>query len=206
MLSALRMTVLASRLLASGVDKYDYRTAAEGAEGAGDGGSAADLATSTSNSASASTGTGSSGSNSNSNSNSRSGDSRDASPSTAETAETGPASVDQVEVVDPTLVDPGLDYKDALFLSTLGGAKALGLGDRVGSFRRGFFFDALLVVPGDKGRRSRVYCRPSDQIRDRLEKFLHCGDDRDIASVWVQGRCRIKDGLPLSSSGSSDGS
>ena len=36
-------------------------------------------------------------------------------------------------------------------------------------------------------RTSRIDVFPTDSRSDLLQKFLYCGDDRDIAEVWVQG-------------------
>jgi len=75
----------------------------------------------------------------------------------------------------------------------------------VGRLDAGFAFDALLVsLPPcrawDAPRRpfaaSRVDVWPTDKPIDLLQKFLHVGDDRDIAEVYVQGRCVVRRGEP----------
>lgn len=85
-----------------------------------------------------------------------------------------------------------------LYLATLGGAQLCCLEHRVGSFAPGKSFDALLInvrqdagnpalwsCPGenDDGTNSRT-----DTLEGMLEKFLFCGDDRNISRVYVQGQ------------------
>ena len=79
-----------------------------------------------------------------------------------------------------------LSWEDALYLATAGGAAALGIDGVVGHFAVGMEFDALLVDCG----LPEVF----DVLQDwddplvLLEHFLHNGDDRNIMTVWVQGR------------------
>ncbi|KAH7906377.1 Metallo-dependent hydrolase [Hygrophoropsis aurantiaca] len=89
-----------------------------------------------------------------------------------------------------------------LYLATLGGAHVCCLQDRVGSFEKGKAFDALLVsvrdetgnpaIWGVNGERDAhfvpVHEKPRDPLRDHLERFLFCGDDRNIRRVIVQGK------------------
>jgi guanine deaminase len=79
-----------------------------------------------------------------------------------------------------------LSWEDALYLATAGGAAALGLQGVVGHFAVGMAFDALLVdcaLP-------QVFdvLQGQEDPLALLEHFLHNGDDRNITSVWVQGR------------------
>lgn len=86
-----------------------------------------------------------------------------------------------------------LNYKEALYLATLGGAQALALEDKIGNFEIGKYFDALIID---------VDCSPIDQydlpeklmnktdeeiFLAKIEKFLYVGDDRNISHVFVQG-------------------
>ncbi|EFN55526.1 hypothetical protein CHLNCDRAFT_8558, partial [Chlorella variabilis] len=81
--------------------------------------------------------------------------------------------------------DPdSLSWRDALWLATVGGARALGL-DRVGTLAPGQQFDALLV---DGGCGAAYDLFPQSSPLEQVEKFLCCGDDRHIVQVWVQGR------------------
>ncbi len=70
----------------------------------------------------------------------------------------------------------------------MGGAEALGIQDSVGTFAVGKAFDALLLDL-DTGVTFDVY--PTDTVEDRFQKFCNLGDDRNIAKVWVQGRCVV---------------
>lgn len=81
-----------------------------------------------------------------------------------------------------------------LYLATLGGAQVCDLDRRVGSFAPGKSFDALLVsVRHDAG--NPALWEPDlgssegrDALDAMLERFLFCGDDRNISRVYVQGR------------------
>lgn len=82
-----------------------------------------------------------------------------------------------------------LDYRNALFLATLGGAQALALDHKVGNFAAGKDFDALIVdvslPPID------LFDEPAndaDRLLEQLQKFLYVGDDRNITQVFVAGR------------------
>ena len=160
MLSAIRSAVLVSRLLSTGVDKYDYRSSVD--------------------------------------------------------TDTEPSSVSQDTDDSVRRKNDRVSWQEALYLATAGGAKALGLQDRIGRIEKGLEFDALLVRVGggdcderdpydtnkwwEKAasstataaaagmlRTSRIDVFPTDSRSDLLQKFLYCGDDRDIAEVWVQG-------------------
>ncbi|KAM8707180.1 hypothetical protein ACLKA7_011300 [Drosophila subpalustris] len=76
-----------------------------------------------------------------------------------------------------------LTYKQAFYLATLGGAKALSLDHVTGNFAVGKEFDALLVDVSvlEKPHRSLT-------VDELLEKFIYTGDDRNIKSVFVAGR------------------
>ena len=103
--------------------------------------------------------------------------------------------------------------ENLLYLATLGGAKVCNLENRIGSLEEGKAFDALLVsVRDDTGnpvlwgynprRDSHNPNTSSDEdtcpnedttanektLKNWLERFLFCGDDRNIRRVYVQGR------------------
>jgi len=80
-----------------------------------------------------------------------------------------------------------LDYREAFYMATLGGATALGLGDKTGSFEIGKDFDALLVDMSVPSGASTVSPQ-DDDAKNILEKFLFLGDDRNIQRVYVSGR------------------
>ncbi|WAR27251.1 GUAD-like protein [Mya arenaria] len=71
-----------------------------------------------------------------------------------------------------------LSVHEAFRLATLGGAKALGLDNRIGNFAVGKDFDALLIDPSADG--SHVDVLPDDSFSD--------SDDRNILSIYVAGR------------------
>lgn len=84
-----------------------------------------------------------------------------------------------------------LDYKEAAYLATLGGAKALFLDDLIGNFVVGKRFDALLVdTDCDPIDCFDLQQQESDEehLLKCLQKFIYCGDDRNIAKVFVDGK------------------
>lgn len=99
-----------------------------------------------------------------------------------------------------------LATEEALFLATRGGARCVGLGDKVGAFEVGMHWDAQMVglreVPGEaedeegeselEGAGGLV----SDGVdvwgweswENRINKWVYNGDDRNTLKVWVKGR------------------
>lgn len=88
-----------------------------------------------------------------------------------------------------------------LYLATLGGAHVCCLQDRIGSFEKGKAFDALLVSVSDETGNPGIWgynperdstdvtAQNADKsLMEWLERFLFCGDDRNIRRVIVQGR------------------
>lgn len=78
-----------------------------------------------------------------------------------------------------------------LYLATLGGAHVCDLDAHIGSFAVGKTFDALLVNMGSEANNPGSW--PTDpvnekELRESLERFLFCGDDRNISKVYVQGK------------------
>ena len=73
----------------------------------------------------------------------------------------------------------------AFHLATVGGAEALGIADLVGTFAIGKSFDALLI---DTQNTATFDVYSTDHVDDRFQKFCNLGDDRNISTVWVQGR------------------
>ena len=76
---------------------------------------------------------------------------------------------------------------EALYLATMGGALALGLGDQLGSFEEGKCFDAVLLS-------SEL---PAESKEDLLLKIITLGDDRNVKEVFVDGRSVEQKGWPL---------
>lgn len=75
-----------------------------------------------------------------------------------------------------------------LYLATMGGADLCGLANTVGNFTPGKEFDALLVDMRSGGE--GVWCEDGDddELDALLEKFLFCGDSRNVAAVWVKNQ------------------
>lgn len=80
-----------------------------------------------------------------------------------------------------------VSLNEAFYMATLGGAKVCNLSDKVGTFAVGKEFDALKITTAE-GDRVSTLVEDVDTIADIFEKFLMTGDDRNIASVYVQGR------------------
>jgi guanine deaminase len=78
--------------------------------------------------------------------------------------------------------DSKLDYRHAFYLATLGGARALGFSDKIGSFAVGMEFDALIWSPS-----SNIDTFDSDTTADIFQKLMNLGDDRNVKQVFIQG-------------------
>ncbi|KAF8236255.1 Metallo-dependent hydrolase [Tricholoma matsutake] len=96
---------------------------------------------------------------------------------------------------DTTFADKQFSIATLFFLATLGGAQVCDIDKQVGSFAPGKSFDALVVnVREDAGNpglwgadtESSEIMKPA--LDALLERFLFCGDDRNISRVYVQGR------------------
>ena len=85
--------------------------------------------------------------------------------------------------------DRSLDFRGALALATRGSARVCHLEDKVGGFDVGLKFDALRVKMSGKWD-TQLF--GFETIEDMIQKFCFLGDDRNIAQVWVEGRC-VKD-------------
>lgn len=93
--------------------------------------------------------------------------------------------------------DASLNWKEAFYLATLGGAKALNLDNTVGSFDIGKDFDALLIDVYAKDSQIDHYEFSENQngeeyVTELLERFIYLGDDRNIVQVFVNGE-KVKD-------------
>ena len=78
------------------------------------------------------------------------------------------------------------------FFATLGGAQVCGLEKRVGMLAPGYEFDALVVHthphPSEVPVNPSLFVREQEPLASVFEKWLFCGDDRNIAAVFVRGR------------------
>lgn len=79
-----------------------------------------------------------------------------------------------------------LSYKEAFHLATVGGAQALGMGDVIGNFLPGRKLDCLVVDPAVP--QGPFDCFDGEGPLEWFQKFLFLGDDRNIVSVYVDGR------------------
>ncbi|KAH6894984.1 guanine deaminase [Coprinopsis sp. MPI-PUGE-AT-0042] len=92
-----------------------------------------------------------------------------------------------------TFENKQLPIATLLYLATLGGASLCKLDSHIGSFAPGKAFDALLVTPSERaiglwGSGESVEKPITKKHLDEwLERFLFCGDDRNIDRVYVQG-------------------
>ena len=94
-----------------------------------------------------------------------------------------------------------LSIAEAIFLATRGGAKVLGLQDKVGAFEVGMAFDAQMIVLGEKERDGSEMDESTpidhfgwESLEDSVAKWFYCGDDRNCKAVWVKGRLIHSDG------------
>lgn len=78
--------------------------------------------------------------------------------------------------------DSILDYRHAFYLATLGGAEALGLQDRIGTFSVGMEFDAVVLSASWP-----IQVFDTDKVQDVFQKLCTLGDDRHVTQVYVQG-------------------
>ena len=88
-----------------------------------------------------------------------------------------------------------LSVTEALYLATRGGAKVVGLEDRIGGFEIGRDWDAQMVMLDPVGetigldpRAGLVDIFGGESWEDKVEKWVYCGDDRNTMAVWVKGR------------------
>jgi len=81
----------------------------------------------------------------------------------------------------------------AFYLATLGAARALGLDDHIGSFRKGMEADFVVLDPAATPLLARRNAR-AQSIAERLFLLMTLGDDRAIAATWLMGRlCHDRD-------------
>lgn len=76
----------------------------------------------------------------------------------------------------------------ALYLATLGGAKALSLDDKLGSIEAGKEADFVLIDPASTPVLARRTSLRSDPL-DAFFALMTLGDDRAIAETYVNGSC-----------------
>lgn len=81
---------------------------------------------------------------------------------------------------------------DALYMATMGGARAVGLGDTISTFDVGKRFDVQLIDLESTGLNVDIFeWQRGEDVRsatDRLGKWVFSGDDRNCVKVWCNGR------------------
>jgi guanine deaminase len=78
------------------------------------------------------------------------------------------------------------DALDAFYLATLGGAAALGLGERIGSFEPGREADFNVLRPDATPLLARRMAR-TDSLQDKLFLLMTLGDERLIEATYILG-------------------
>jgi guanine deaminase len=88
-----------------------------------------------------------------------------------------------------------LSVEESLYLATRGGAKVVGLGDRIGGFEVGMDWDAQMVGLAGVGegigldqRAGPVEIFGAETWEEKVAKWVYTGDDRNTVAVWVKGR------------------
>ncbi|KAF8862569.1 guanine deaminase [Acephala macrosclerotiorum] len=88
-----------------------------------------------------------------------------------------------------------LSIEEVLYLGTKGGAKVVGLEDKIGGFGVGMEWDAQLIGLGsvEKGEVDEESTSPVDIFGwedwdEMIAKWVFNGDDRNTLAVWVKGR------------------
>ena len=74
-----------------------------------------------------------------------------------------------------------------LHLATAAGARALGLGDRVGDLSVGKEFDAICLRPV-RGTELDIGLPHTDSAEEALGKIFALASDADVADVWIGGQ------------------
>jgi len=85
-----------------------------------------------------------------------------------------------------------LSIEEVLYLGTRGGAKVVGLADKIGGFEVGMEWDAQLIGLGnvgvEEGDMGAVDIFGWENWDERVAKWVFNGDDRNTLAVWVKGR------------------
>ncbi|XP_037952969.1 guanine deaminase [Teleopsis dalmanni] len=84
-----------------------------------------------------------------------------------------------------------INYKQAIFLATLGGAQALAVDHITGNFIKGKEFDALIIdtsIHPLHNFDANSTAAAEHKLLELVQKFIYVGDDRNIVNVFVAGK------------------
>lgn len=79
-----------------------------------------------------------------------------------------------------------ISYKEAFYMATVGGAKVLGMGNVIGNFLIGKKVDCLVLDVEAPGSPIDIF--EGEGVSEKFQKFLFNGDDRNIDTVFVDGK------------------
>ncbi len=89
------------------------------------------------------------------------------------------AQASNIKWIETNRVDKPLNTRELFYLATKGGGEFFG---KVGSFEEGYEFDALVIDD------SSLPIFKELTLEERLQKFIYCGDDRNIKVRYVAGK------------------
>lgn len=88
-----------------------------------------------------------------------------------------------------------LSVEESLYLATRGGAKVVGLEERIGGFEVGKQWDAQMVTLAGVNEAEEIDQQigpveifGTESWEERVHKWVYTGDDRNTLAVWVRGR------------------
>lgn len=84
--------------------------------------------------------------------------------------------------------EKGLTLEEVFYLSTMGGARVMGMDDKIGNFKVGKEFDAVVVDMNSARGGVNAPVEDGDELRRVFDKFLMTGDDRNLTQVFVKGQ------------------
>ncbi|KAH7152848.1 hypothetical protein EDB81DRAFT_686670 [Dactylonectria macrodidyma] len=84
--------------------------------------------------------------------------------------------------------EKGLTLEEVFYLSTVGGARVMGMEDKIGNFQVGKEFDAVVVDMNTARGGVNAPIEDQDELRRIFDKFLMTADDRNMTQVFVKGK------------------